>query len=192
MEKDILPLVLYPDKRLTEVSVPIESVDDKAREHFDQLAAGMIYYEGCGLAGVQLGIMRKMFVVDYDHMLKYDKEIDPSRTPLGKPLYMANAEILEKSEDQYEFNDACLSLPGVSGLISRAARVKVKYLDYNNREQVIAVSGLLAFCIQHEEDHTNGKLLLSYFSPLKRRLAINRLEKVIRQIARNRKDKLYF
>lgn len=180
---NILELVVYPDVRLRQVAERVHGVDDEIRRNFDQLAVGMKHYQGIGLAGVQLGIMKNIFVVDHDYIVaNYDKDLETGRQPMNALLYMANAEIIEKSDELYEVDDGCLSLPGVWAKVRRSKSIKVKYLDYNGKEQLMEAHGLLAFCIQHEYDHTQGRLFIDYFSPLRRQFLIKKMEKYIKHL----------
>jgi peptide deformylase len=183
MTNNILELVIYPDKRLKQVSERVSGVDEEIRKNFDQLTAGMKHYRGIGLAGVQVGIMKDIFVVDHDYIIEnHDKDLEPRRQPMGKLLCMANAEIIEKSDELFEVEDGCLSIPGVWAKLKRPKSIKVKYLDYDGKEQLMEAHGLLAFCIQHEHDHTQGRLFIDYFSPLKRQMLVKKMEKYLKHL----------
>ena len=171
-------IVVYPDVRLRQISAKVERVDDKIRADFDMLAKCMYHYNGLGIAGVQVGIMKKLFCVDQDYISR--KTGEATLAPVGEPLYFANAEIIEKSSELILMPDGCISVPNVFAKTQRHAKVIVKYLDYNNQEQVIHASGLLGFCIQHETDHTNGKLFFDLLSPLKRKLLLDQYAKILK------------
>jgi peptide deformylase len=183
IDNNILELVIYPDERLRQISEQVIKVDDEIRRNFDQLAAGVKHYKGIGLAGVQIGIMKDIFVVDHDYIVEnYDKDIEPRRELIGGLLYMANAEIIEKSDELYEVDDGCLSIPGVWAKVKRSKSIKVKYLGYDGKEQIMEAYGLLAFCIQHEHDHTKGRLFIDYLSTLKRQMTIKKMEKYLKHL----------
>ena len=107
--------------------------------------------------------------------------------PEMKEIYsMINAEIIEASKEKASYQEGCLSLPGLDfPQVERPAVVKVKYLDYNGKEQVATVKGLLASCIQHEMDHCEGVLVLDHLTPLKRQMQIKKIEKCVKNMMNN-------
>lgn len=171
-------VVIYPDARLRQISTKVVRVDDNIRADFDILAKCMYHYNGLGLAGVQVGIMKKLFCVDHDFITR--KTGESASALRGMPLYFANAEIIEKSSEMVLMPDGCISIPSVFAKTQRHAKVTVKYLDYHNHEQIIHASGLLGFCIQHEIDHTNGKLFFDLLSPLKKKLLLDQYAKILK------------
>jgi peptide deformylase len=174
----LLNVVIHPDPRLRQLSAKVEKVDDLIRHDLDVLAKCMYHHNGVGIAGVQVGIMKKLFVVDQDYIVR---RTAGSATPLlGKPLYFANAEIIEKSNEMILLPDGCISVPNVFSKTQRHANITVKFLDYNNQVQTMQASGLLGFCIQHEIDHTNGKLFFDLLSPLKRKLLLDQYAKYLK------------
>lgn len=176
-DSSIFPLVLYPDARLNQGSAAVAQVDDDVRKEFDQLAKALYYYDGLGLAGVQIGIMKKICVINYHYIMSKTMGQQNSNTP----VYMANPEVIESSSELAALGEGCISIPGVYAKIPRAATVKVKYLDYNGIEQIIEAKDLLATCIQHEIDHTNGVLFIDRLQPLKRKMIIQKYYKLLRQ-----------
>lgn len=174
-------VVVYPDIRLRQLSAKVERVDDEIRADFNILAKCMYHYNGLGIAGVQVGIMKKLFCVDQDYIIR--KAGDPTLAPVGQPLYFANAEIIEKSPELILMPDGCISVPSVFSKTQRHAKITVKYLDYNDNEQILHASGLLGFCIQHEIDHTNGKLFFDLLSPLKKKLLLDQYAKILKNRA---------
>lgn len=177
----ILPLVYYPDKRLRQICEPAELGDLK--DNFDILDASLKEYQGLGLAAPQLGIMKAMFVVDHDYIVNRYYKNDPNKPALlGKFLYIANPEIIEKSSELQEIDDGCLSLPGAFSITKRHQKIKIKYLGYDGEEQVLEAYGMLAACIQHEFDHTIGKLFIDYLSPLKREFVLKKVQKYLSRL----------
>jgi peptide deformylase len=177
-----LPLVTYPDKRLKQKSVRVEKVDASVQKDLDELIHGVQHYSGVGLSGVQLGIMKDVFVVDVDYCLRRDPEASKVDNPEVKGICsFINTEIIQASDESATYKEGCLSLPGLDFPdVERPAEVKVKFLDYNGKEQMATVRGLLAACIQHEKDHCEGILVLDHLSPLKKQVQIRKLEKYIR------------
>ena len=126
--------------------------------------------EGCGLAGTQVGIHKRVIVLDLSY-----------KDSSFLPMKMANPEILWKSTTTCRYEEGCLSVPGQSAFIERAEHVHVRYLDENNHLQEIKAEEFLAVCLQHEIDHLDGKIYIDYLSPLKRQLLIQKAQKVARE-----------
>ena len=122
---------------------------------------------GVGLAAVQIGVPRRLIVVDTA------KEDDPAA-----PLIMVNPEIVSLGSDLRLHEEGCLSIPDERVEIERPARLTVRFLDRNGKLQELAAEGLLATVIQHEVDHLNGRLIVDYLSRLKRDIVIRRFKKL--------------
>lgn len=169
----LLKLVFAPDKRLTQRAEPVACVDDAVRKIFDDMNETLYKHDGLGLAAVQVGLMKRLIVVDID----YDKRDEP-RTG----LCLANPEIIRVSEELQTIEEGCLSLPGVYVEVDRPREIEVSYLDYDGKPQTRTVQGLMATCIQHEIDHLNGITLLDRLSsPLKRQMALKKIQKFIKR-----------
>lgn len=170
----VLPLVVAPDPRLKEVSKPVEKVDDELRGFMDNMLETMYAMNGIGLAAVQVGVHKRILVMDIEH--------GSSRYPgteggEGNPLFLINPEIVEKSEEQNTYEEGCLSFPGQYAEVTRPKKVKIKYLNYNGDEQIIDADELLATCVQHEIDHLNGIVFVDHISKMKRDMIIKKLVK---------------
>ena len=122
----------------------------------DDMLETMYAAPGIGLAAVQIGILKRLIVIDIS---KKDEKKDP--------LFLINPEIISKSNNTSTYEEGCLSLPGHFAEIERPAECQVSYLDYNGKKKITA-KGLLSTCIQHEVDHLNGILFIDYLSKLKR------------------------
>lgn len=163
-----------PDQILAQVANSIDMVDASVRKLMDDMLDTMYQDNGVGLAAPQIGISKRIVVID----LQSD---DDQERPKGfYPLYIANPEIVEASEETIVANEACLSVPELQVPVSRPKEITVKYLDYNNKEQVLSAGGWLARAIQHEIDHLDGIILLDYLSKLKKDVAVRRLKKLKR------------
>jgi len=163
----ILPVLTFPDTRLKQIAQPVSEVDDVVRKLMDDLYETMAIENGAGLAAPQVGISKRVIAVDFSY-----------RDPEFKPLLMANPEIIETSGETFSWDEACLSVPGQYGKVTRFKWVKVKYLDRQNKEQIYhADHHHVAGCLQHELDHLNGMLYIERVSPLKRQMIINRLRR---------------
>lgn len=171
-------LVLVPDVRLNQKSADVLEINDEVRECMDRLLATIHANQGIGISAVQVGIMKRIVVIDIDGV---HKKLEQDHIPGmhgGKPLYMVNPELIEKSTELETMDEGCMSVPNVYVNVTRSAEIKVKYLDYEGKEQTLKVEkGLLSACIQHEIDHTNGVIILDYLSPLKRQMQMKKVEK---------------
>ena len=132
----------------------------------DDMLETMYAAPGIGLAGVQVGVLKRLIVID----ISKDKE-------KKNPLFLINPEIIFKSTKTSIYEEGCLSLPGYFAEIERPAECHVEYIDYEGKKKEIKASGLLATCIQHEVDHLNGILFIDYLSKLKKDMIIKKLVK---------------
>lgn len=165
----VLKLYTYPDKVLSAKCEKVDVVDAGVRKLLDDMLETMYADKGVGLAAPQIGITKRIIVID-------DK-VDEDGNPGPHPMYLVNPEIIEKSAETIIFNEGCLSVPGQSADVERHKRVKVKYLDYNGKEQVIEAEDYLAVILQHETDHLDGVLYIDHLSRLKRNMIIKKLKK---------------
>lgn len=170
----ILPLVIAPDPFLNQPSEKVEVVDDEIRALLDDMLETMYASQGIGLAAVQVGVHKRLVVVDVEYPSpRYEgEEAGP-----GKPMKLINPEIVESSDALHDYDEGCLSFPGQYSSVTRPEVVTVKYLDENGKEQVLEADGLLATCIQHEIDHTNGIVFVDHISKLKRNMILKKLTK---------------
>ncbi|MBV9548629.1 MAG: peptide deformylase [Alphaproteobacteria bacterium] len=162
----IRPILTAPDPRLKAVSTDVEAVDSAIRALVDDMADSMYAAEGIGLAAVQIGVARRVIVIDLDQK-------DGKKNPIA----YINPKILWVSEEMATFEEGCLSVPEIWDDVERPARCKVEYLDRDGVKKVLEADGLLATCIQHEMDHLNGVLFIDHLSRLKRSMAIKKLTK---------------
>jgi peptide deformylase len=166
----VLSLVKAPDPRLKLVSKPVEQINAELRTLIADMVETMYAANGIGLAAIQIGIPLRLAVID----------LDP-KGPNSKVLTVINPEITETSGEAVLQNEGCLSVPEVWDDVSRAARIKVQYLDENWKKQSADADGLFAICLQHEIDHINGKLFIDHLSKLKRGIALRKSAKMKRQ-----------
>ena len=164
-------IIIEPDPILRRESSPIEQVDDELRNLLDEMLKTMYSASGIGLAAVQIGILKRLIVIDIS------KE-DQSKNP----IFLVNPEITFKSKNTSVYEEGCLSLPGHFAEIERPAECKVNYIDYNGQKKELQANGLLATCIQHELDHLNGILFVDYLSKLKKDMIIKKLIKQKKEI----------
>ncbi|MFV9875262.1 MAG: peptide deformylase [Rickettsiales endosymbiont of Dermacentor nuttalli] len=165
----ILALVIAPDPRLKKKSLPVKKVDDDLRRFMDDMLETMYYSEGAGLAAIQVGIPKRVLIVDINK-----KEGGNTKNP----IFMVNPEMFYVSEEKCIRQEGCLSIPTQVLDIERPSMIKVKYLDYDGNVQELETDGWLATAIQHEMDHLNGVLLLDHASLMKRDVMFRKAKKV--------------
>lgn len=166
----ILPLVIAPDPFLNQPSAVVEKVDDEIKQLLDDMLETMYASRGIGLAAVQIGQHKRAIVVDVDWQ--------EGKPDTRNPIKLVNAELVESSDIENTYNEGCLSFPEQYSEVIRPETVTVKYLDENDKEQTLKADGLLATCIQHEIDHTNGITFVQHISRLKRDRIIKKLNKM--------------
>lgn len=162
----IKPLIILPDPVLRQVSSPIAQVDDVVRKLSDDMLDTMYDAPGIGLAAIQVGIPKRMLVIDL-HKEGEEKQ----------PQIFINPEVLSASDERSTYEEGCLSIPDYYAEVERPAKVTVKYVDISGKEQLLETEGLLATCLQHEIDHLNGVLFIDYISRLKREMVIKKFTK---------------
>jgi peptide deformylase len=161
-------ILTAPDPRLKLVSDPLGEVDDSTRRLMDDMLETMYAAPGIGLAAVQIGIPKRVIVMD----LAKEKDGEPK-----KPMFFVNPKLLWASQDMAICEEGCLSVPDLYEEVERPAKVKVSYLDYFGKEQQIDCDGMLAVCLQHEMDHLQGTLFIDHLSRLKREMMLRKLVK---------------
>jgi peptide deformylase len=162
----IRPILTAPDPRLQAISTDVEKVDGEIRKLVDDMAESMYAADGIGLAAVQIGVPKRVIVIDLDQ--KEGKK---------NPRAYINPKVIWASEEMAVFEEGCLSVPEIWDDVERPARIKCEYLDRDGNKQVLEADGLLATCLQHEMDHLNGVLFIDHLSRLKRSMAIKKLTK---------------
>lgn len=159
----ILNILHFPDPRLRNKALPVETVDDEIRQLAHDMLETMYQAPGIGLAAVQVNVLKRVIVIDISD--------DNS-----EPLILVNPELVE-TEGEREFQEGCLSVPEAYEMVTRADTIKFKALDLDGKPFERSAEGLLATCIQHEIDHLDGKLFVDYLSNLKRDRIRKKLEK---------------
>jgi peptide deformylase len=162
----IKPLIILPDPLLRQVSKPIERVDSDLQRLADDMLDTMYDAPGIGLAAIQIGVPRRMLVID---VAREGEE--------KQPLVFINPEIVASSDERSVYEEGCLSIPDYYAEVERPATVSVKYLDRDGKEQTVEADSLLATCLQHEIDHLNGVLFIDHISRLKREMVVKKFTK---------------
>ena len=161
-----LPVIIAPDPRLKVKCTPVDGVDDVIRNLMDDLLESMHAANGIGLSAPQVGIHRRVIVVEV-----------PAEEGERQAVFMANPEIVRTSDENAANDEGCLSLPDHYAEVTRPAGITVRYLDRDNAPRELDADGLLAVCIQHEMDHLDGVLFVDHLSMLKRSIILRKLVK---------------
>ena len=166
----VKPIQVVPNPVLRKVADPVETVTDETRQLLDDMAQTMYEAPGIGLAGPQIGELKRLIVMDCSR----DDEVN-------ELWQMVNPEITQFSEESALLEEGCLSIPGHNAEVTRPIWVELRFLDTKGKEQQIKAEGLLAACIQHEIDHLNGVLFIDHISKLKRDIIWRKVLKESRQ-----------
>ena len=159
-------ILTEPNEILRKKSLPVDNVDKDLQILMDDMLETMYAAPGIGLAAIQVGIPKRIIVLDIEQ-----------KEGQKKPLFLVNPEIIQKSINLSTYEEGCLSVPGQFAEIDRPDKCHVKYLDYYGEKKEINAEGMLATCIQHEMDHLEGILFIDYLSKLKKSMIIKKLSK---------------
>ena len=165
----VRPVVIWPDDRLRQVSVAITTVDDTVVALYQDLVDSMYAENGLGIAALQLGDPRRMFIVEPKLAGRPETE---------GPVAFLNPEIVWVSDEQQDSEEGCLSFPEIYIKVKRPLRCKVRAMGLDGKAFEIEGEALLARCLLHENDHLTGKLLVDYVGPLKRTMIKKKLMKI--------------
>lgn len=159
----ILNILNYPDPRLHTLAKPVKEVNAAIRRLIDDMSETMYDAPGIGLAATQVNEHIQLIIID----------ISENKNKLQ---VFINPKIIEKSGEQ-EYEEGCLSVPGIYENVTRAAKITVEALGSDGKPFTLEADGLLGVCIQHEMDHLLGKVFVEYLSPLKRNRIKNKMLK---------------
>ena len=162
-----MQIIVAPDNRLNQISKKVDVVDNSILMILDEMLECMYKNNGIGLAAPQVGILKRLIVIDCSD----SKDIK-------KPLRLINPEIVQLSKDSSEFEEGCLSLPSQFAKVRRPSEIILKYKTIEGLLCKKEFSGLEATCIQHEIDHLDGKLFVDHISKLKKNIIIKKLKKL--------------
>ena len=174
----ILPILCYPDPRLHKLALPVSVVDGRVRTLVRDMLATMYDAPGVGLAAPQVGVLRRVFVMD---CVK-----DKSSAP--QPMVLVNPEVTWTSDETNVYEEGCLSIPDQYAEVTRPREVRMRWLGLDGQMHEEQFDALWATCAQHEFDHLNGKLFIDYLGPLKRQMITRKMEKLKRERARDAKE----
>ncbi len=163
----ILPIIKAPDPMLKQECSPVGQVDDETRTLMDDMLETMYAAPGIGLAASQIGVLKRIIVVDAT-----------GGEEQNAPVRMADPELIEVSEEKIVAEEGCLSFPDHFADVRRPARIRVRYLDHENKSRELDAEGMLAVSIQHEMDHLDGVLFVDYLTALKRNIILRKMSKL--------------
>ena len=166
----LLPIYTAPDPLLKTISKPVETVDREIRKLVEDMFETMYAAPGIGLAAIQVGVQKRLLVLDVVGKGRDGEE--------PQPIALINPEIVWASDDDVRYEEGCLSVPEHYADVVRPAEVEVRFLDADGQKQTLQADGLLATCIQHEMDHLDGILFLDHLSALKRNMILRKLLKL--------------
>ena len=159
-------ILTEPNNILRQVSQPVNKVGNEEKKLMDDMLETMYAANGIGLAAIQIGIPKRIIVMD----ISKDEKTK-------KPIYFVNPVIKEKNLKKATYEEGCLSVPDQFAEIERPSTCTIEYLDYDGDRKTLKAKGLLATCIQHEMDHLEGVLFIDYLSKLKKSMIIKKLSK---------------
>ena len=162
----IKEIITVPDEILKKVSQPIEKIGVNEKKLIDDLFVTMYNANGIGLAAVQIGILKRILVVDISN--KDEK---------NQPIALVNPVIKKLGDDKSVYEEGCLSIPETFIEIERPKICEVEYIDEKGEKKNLKCDGLLSTCIQHEINHLDGKLIIDHLSKLKRDMIIKKISK---------------
>ncbi len=162
----VKPILTEPNKLLRKVSKPVVEVTKNEQKLMDDMLDTMYEANGIGLAAIQIGVPKRIIVMD---IAKDGKK---------EPRYFVNPVIVNKDTIKNTHEEGCLSVPEQFAEIDRPSKCDVEYLDYNGKKKMLKADGLLATCIQHEMDHLEGILFIDHLSKLKKSMIIKKLSKL--------------
>ena len=162
----IKSIITEPNKILRQKSLPIDQVGIEEQRLMDDMLETMYNANGIGLAAIQIGIPKRIIVMDIS---QNDKK--------NNPMYFVNPVIKNKVTETAIYEEGCLSVPNFFAEVNRPKKCNVEYLDYDGNKKIINAEGLLATCIQHEMDHLEGILFIDYLSKLKKTMIVKKLSK---------------
>ncbi len=168
----ILSILEAPDALLKTISTPVDQVDDALRVLIADMFETMYDAPGIGLAAVQVGVPKRLLVIDLQ-----DKDEETGET-IREPMVFINPEILEASEELAVYNEGCLSVPEQYADVARPAVIKASWLDEHGKAHEEVIDGMLATCLQHEMDHLEGILFVDHLSKLKRDMLLKKVMKL--------------
>ena len=163
----IKDIITVPDETLKKISDPVTRVGINEKRFIKDLFDTMYNSNGIGLAAVQVGVLKRILVIDVS--AKDEKK---------KPMAFINPIIKKTSNDTAIYEEGCLSIPDTYIEIERPKVCEIEYIDLDGKKKNLKCDGLLSTCLQHEINHLDGKLIIDFLSKLKKDLIVKKLSKV--------------
>ena len=184
----IREILEVPDPRLKVVSEPVTEFDNELKALVSDMFETMYDAPGIGLAAIQVGVPKRVLVID---LQRPDETAEPEDCGDGEcghkhypvineKLVFINPEILDPADEMAAYQERCLSVPDIYADVERPATCRVRYQDLDGNSHEEDIEGMLATCLQHEMDHLEGILFIDHLSKLKRKMALKKLEKLRR------------
>ncbi|MGV3278541.1 peptide deformylase [Rickettsiales bacterium LUAb2] len=182
-----LPVILFPEQVLKQRAIEITDITAETKQLAANMLQTMYNYGGIGIAANQVDILQRIMVIDLGNTISRNNNDSASEEKTSEhennkkakeqkitpnPIVFINPEIIEESDELFDFEEGCLSIPKARGIISRPKKIKVSYLDLEGNPQILEAEELLSTCIQHEIDHLNGVLFIDHLSILSREKAL--------------------
>ncbi|NGF55688.1 peptide deformylase [Parapedobacter sp. SGR-10] len=178
------PILAYGHSILKQKCENIEPNFPNLSVLIDEMWETMRNANGCGLAAPQTGISKRLFIVDskttFEQLDKQNRKIYFDNDDKGIIETFINATIIKRSNDFWEDEEGCLSIPGLFQTVKRSWEITIQYVNKNFEPQTKTFSGTTARMIQHEYDHTEGILFLDYLKPLTKKLIESKLKKIVK------------
>jgi peptide deformylase len=173
----IRPIIEAPDPILRQISSPVEAITPEVQTLIDDMFETMYAAPGIGLAAIQVGVAKRILVIDLQDPEEEDGE------PVRNPMTFINPEILSSAETIVPYQEGCLSVPDQYAEVERPDAIRARWLDRDGKVHEEALDGLLATCLQHEMDHLEGILFIDHLSRLKRDIILKKLAKARKERA---------
>ena len=178
----VLPIVAYGDPVLKREAEEIDENYEGLKELIANMFETMEAASGVGLAAPQIGLGIRLFIVDTTPFVDEDEEDEEMKELIGFRRVFINPIILEEEGEQWNFNEGCLSIPGIREDVSRKPQITIEYFDENFELKEETYDGLRARVIQHEYDHVEGILFTDHLSPLRKQFLRKRLDNISKGI----------
>ena len=170
----LLPIIETPDPRLRVISKPVETFDAELKQLVADMFETMYDAPGIGLAAIQIGVPKRILVID---LQEADPEDPEGKKVIRDPRIFINPVFSDESEEHSVYSEGCLSVPEQYAEVLRPDRIRAKWQDVEGKTYEEEIDGLLAVCLQHEMDHLNGVLFIDHLSRLKRDMVLKKLAK---------------
>ena len=179
----ILPMILLPDPVLRRRSEPVERVDDELRKLADDMLETMYEAPGIGLAAIQVGVPRRLIVMDVPDR-REESEGGEDEEPPRDPVVLVNPEIVRVGDTPNVYEEGCLSIPDYYAEVERPESVRIRWTDLDGKAREREADGLWATCVQHEIDHLDGTLFIDHLSRLRRDRVVRKFVKLAKEAGR--------